>query len=258
MASADHAGAIFISRKVMELLEKIARALTRRPKLVVTIAVALLIPSLLGAACTRINYDILSYLPQDVDSAKGEALLEEPFHMAATTMLIVEDMPPEYANRLTERIQEVPGVSGAIWVSNLVGVQLPQEMLPQDLRDIFFSENATMLIVQYEQPGASEATMKAIDQVRALCNEHCFLAGFSVFIRDTRDLITQEMPLYVIMAVFLSAIAMCAMMESWLLPVALLLSIGLAVLYNFGTNIFLGQISFITQAISAVLQLSSE
>ncbi len=237
------------------MLEKIARALTRKPKLVVTIAVLLLIPSILGAAATRINYDILSYLPQDLDSARGEALLEEPFHMAATTMLIVEDMPPDYCNRLVQEVEKVPGVSGAIWVSNLIGIQFPEEMLPTDLRDVFFSGDATMMIVQYEQPGASEATMDAIDQVRALCNKHCFLAGFSVFTKDTRDLITKEMPLYVVMAVFLSAIAMCCMMESWLLPLALLMSIGLAVLYNFGTNIVLGQISFITQAIAAVLQL---
>ncbi len=237
------------------MLEKIARALTRKPKLVVTIAVLLLIPSVIGAACTRINYDILSYLPQDLDSAKGEALLEEPFQMAATTMLIVEDMPPEYANHLVQEVEKVPGVSGAIWVSNLIGIQFPQEMLPEDLREIFFSGSSTMMIVQYDQPGASEATMEAIDDVRALCNEHCFLAGFSVFIRDTRALITKEMPLYVVMAVFLSIIAMCLMMDAWLLPVALLISIGLAVLYNFGTNIFLGQISFITQAIAAVLQL---
>lgn len=237
------------------MLERIAHVLTRKPKVVVTIAVLLLIPSLLGAAFTPINYDILSYLPQDLDSAKGEALLEEPFHMAATTMLIVEDMPPEYANRLVEQVQEVPGVSSALWISNLVGLQIPQEMLPQDLRDVFFSGNATMMIVQYDQPGASEATMKAIEKVRGLCNKNCFLAGFSVFTKDTKDLITKEMPLYILVAVALSALAMCVMMDSWLLPVALLLSIGLAVLYNFGTNIFLGQISFITQAIAAVLQL---
>lgn len=237
------------------MLERIAHALTRKPKLIVTIAVALLIPSLLGAAFTPINYDILSYLPQDLDSAKGEALLEDPFQMAATTMLIVEDMPPEYANRLVEQVREVPGVSSALWLSNLVGVQLPQEMLPQELRDVFFSENSTMMIVQYDQPGASEATMTAIEKVRGLCNQNCFLAGFSVFTKDTRDLITKEMPLYILVAVALSAVAMCVMMDSWLLPVALLLSIGLAVLYNFGTNIFLGQISFITQAIAAVLQL---
>lgn len=244
-----------ILRKVIELLEKIARALTRKPKLVVTLAVLLLIPSLLGAAATRINYDILSYLPQDLESAQGEALLEEPFHMAATTMLIVEDMPPEYTQRLTRQIEEVPGASGVLWLSDLVGIQIPESMLPEDLRDVFFSDTATMMIVQYDQPGASDATMAAIDSVRSLCNQNCFLAGFSVFIKDTADLLAEEMPRYVLVAVFLSAVAMCVMMDSWLLPVALLMSIGLAILYNAGTNVFLGQISFITQAVSAVLQL---
>lgn len=245
----------FLFRKVTIVLEKIAHKLTRKPKLVVFIAVLLLIPSILGAALTRINYDILSYLPQDLDSAKGEALLENPFHMAATTMLIVEDMPPEYTNQLQKEVEQVPGVSSAVWVSSLIGIQVPEEMIPQDVRDIFFSGDATMMIVQYDQPGASEATMKSIEQVRGLCNKNCFLAGFSVFIKDTKDLISQEMPLYVLMAVALSMVAMCLMMESWLLPVALMLSIGLAVIYNFGTNIFKGEISFITQAIAAVLQL---
>ncbi|MDB7860558.1 efflux RND transporter permease subunit [Intestinimonas butyriciproducens] len=237
------------------MLEKISRALTRKPKLVVLVAVLLLIPSVLGAAMTRINYDILSYLPQDLDSAKGEALLEEPFHMAATTMLIVEGMPPAYTHQLQKEVEQVPGVSNAIWLSSLVGIQIPEEMLPEDIRDIFFSGDATMMIVQYEQPGASEATMKSIEQVRSLCNKNCFLAGFSVFIKDTKDLISKEMPLYVVMAAVLSIIAMCVTMESWLLPVALMLSIGLAILYNFGSNILLGEISFITQAIAAVLQL---
>ncbi len=244
-----------LSRKVIELLEKIAHKLTRNPKLVVTVAVALLIPSILGYFGTRVNYDILTYLPQELDSVKGEALLEEPFHMAATTMLIVEDMPPQYTNRLLEQVKEVPGVSGAIWISNMAGIQIPKEMIPEDLRDVFFSGKATMMIVQYDQAGASGSTMNAIAQVRRLCNEKCFLAGFSVFIKDTKDLVIKEMPLYVLMAVALSMAAMCLMMDSWLLPVALLLSIGLAVLYNFGTNIIFGEISFITQAIAAVLQL---
>ena len=237
------------------MLETIAHKLTRRPKLVIAIALLLLIPSILGAAFTRVNYDILSYLPQDLDSAKGEALLEEPFHMAATTMLIVEGMPPEYTHQLQQQVEQVPGVSNVIWLSSLVGIQVPTELLPDDIRDIFFSGDATMMIVQYDQPGASNATMKSIQQVRNLCNKNCFLAGFSVFIKDTKDLISQEMPLYVLMAATLSILAMCLTMSSWLLPVALMVSIGLAVLYNFGTNIFMGQISFVTQAIAAVLQL---
>lgn len=237
------------------MLQKIAHVLTRKPKLVATIAVLLLIPSFLGAAATRVNYDILSYLPEELDSVQGEALLEDPFQMAATTMLIVEDMPPEYSNQLVAEVKEVPGVSNVIWLSNLIGIQFPTEMLPEDLRDIFFSGDATMMIVQYDSPGASERTMNAIDDVRHLCNQKCFLAGFSVFIRDTKDLISREMPLYILVAVALSIVAMGLTMESSLLPVALLLSIGLAILYNFGTNILLGEISFITQAIAAVLQL---
>jgi len=240
---------------VIPLLEKIAHHLTRKPKRVILIAVLMLIPSVLGAALTRINYDILSYIPQDMDSAKGEALLEDPFQMAATTMLIVEGMPPEYTHQLQQQVEQVPGVSSAIWLSSLAGIQFPQEMMPESIRDVFFSGDSTMMIVQYDKPGASGETMQAIDQVRALCNQKCFLAGFSVFIRDTKSLISKEMPLYVVMAAVLSTIAMCVTMESWLLPVALMLSIGLAILYNFGSNLFMGEISFITQAIAAVLQL---
>ena len=218
-------------------------------------AMALLMVCLAGAAATRINYDILTYLPPDLDSSQGEKLLEEPFHMAATTMLIVEEMPPEYTNQLCKDIQEVPGVSSALWISSAAGIQIPKDFLPTELRDMFFSGDATMLIVQYENPGASEETMAAIDEVRHLCNQKCFLAGFSVVIKDTKDLVDQELPLYVGLAVLLSLLVMAATMESWLLPVAFLLSIGMAILYNFGTNIFLGQISYITQAIAAVLQL---
>ena len=190
------------------MLEKIARGLTRKPRLVVLAAVLLLIPSVLGSAATRINYDILTYLPPDLDSSRGEQLLEEPFHMAATTMLIVEDMPPAYTDQLRREIEQVPGVSSATWVSSLVGIQIPTEMIPEDLRDIFFSGDSTMMIVQYDMPGASEQTMEAIGQVRRLCNERCFLAGFSVLIKDTKELVDQELPLYILLAVALSFVAM--------------------------------------------------
>ena len=237
------------------MLEKIAHQLTRKPKLVLFVAAILLAFCVVGAVATKINYDILTYLPPELDSSQGERLLEDPFQMAATTMLIVEDMPPEYANDLCRRVEQVPGVSSALWISSVAGIQIPQDFLPEDLRDLFFSGDATMMIVQYEYPGASEQTMEAIDQVRSLCNQRCFLAGFSVVIKDTKDLVDGELPLYVGLAVLLSLVVMCAAMESWLLPGAFLLSIGVAILYNFGTNIFLGEISYITQAIAAVLQL---
>jgi len=234
---------------------KIACALTRKPKLVVTIAVLLLIPSLLGAAATRIDYDILTYLPSELDSTRGEALLEEPFKSAATTMLIVENMPPSYTNQLKKEIEKVPGVSNVIWLSNLVGIQVPTSMFTEELREKFYSSGSTIMIIQYDMPGASERTMEAIDQIRKLVNKKCFLSGFSVLIKDTKDLVDSELPVYVALAVILSYIAMSLTMDSWLLPVALLLSTGLAIFYNMGTNIFLGQISYITNAIAAVLQL---
>ena len=237
------------------MLDKIANKLTRRPKLVALIALLLLIPSALGFLGTRVNYDILSYLPEDLGSVQGERLLEEPFHDAATSMLIVEGMPAAYTNDLVNAIKKVEGVSNAVWLSNAVGVQIPISFIPPALRDMFFADNSTMMIIQYEKAGASEETMEAIREVRSLCNEKCFLAGFSVVIKDTKDLVDRELPVYVGLAVLLSLLAMSLTMESVVLPFVFLLSIGIAILYNFGTNILLGEISYITQAIAAVLQL---
>lgn len=237
------------------MLEKIAHSLSRKPKLVAVIAVALLIPSAIGYAATRVNYDILTYLPQDLESAQGMNLLEEPFQMAATSMLIVEDMPAGYTNSLINAIKDVPGVSTAVWISNMVGIQIPTDMIPASFRDLFFSGEGTMMIIQYEKAGASEETMNAISEIRSICNEKCFLAGFSVVIKDTRDLVDKELPIFVGLAVVLALAAMLLTMESTVLPFVLLANIGLAVLYNFGTNVFLGEISYITKAIAAVLQL---
>lgn len=237
------------------LIEKIARAITRKPKLVVLIALLLLIPSVLGYMETRVNYDILTYLPEELASSQGMDLLQEPFHMAATSMLIVEDMPSGYTNQLINEIKEVPGVSNALWLSNVVGVQIPVDMIPAEYRDMFFSGEGTMMIIQYEKAGASEETMNAIQQIRSICSEKCFLAGFSVVIKDTKDLVNKELPVFVALAVALSLLAMMATMEATLLPLLLLINIGIAIVYNFGSNIVLGEISYITQAIAAVLQL---
>jgi predicted RND superfamily exporter protein len=237
------------------VIKKIAHGLTRKPRLVVAIALLLLIPSILASLSTRINYDILTYLPEDLESSQGEKLLEEPFQMAATSMLVVEDMPADYTNRLLEQIEDVPGVSHAVWISNLVGIQIPTDFIPANMRDMFYSGKATMMIIQYSQAGASDETMHAIRDIRSLCNKQCFLAGFSVVIKDTKDLVDRELPVYVGLAVALSLAAMLLTLESTVLPAAFLLCIGLAVLYNFGTNLFMGQISYITKAIAGVLQL---
>lgn len=237
------------------LIQKVAHRLTRKPKLVALIALLMLIPAGLGFVATRINYDILSYLPQDLPSSQGEQLLEEPFKMAATSMLVVEDMPAGYTNDLLNAIQEIDGVSNAVWLSNMVGIQIPTDMIPASLRDVFFSDGSTMMIIQYDHPGASDETMEAIDQVRKVCNEKCFLAGFSVVIRDTRALMDKELPVFVGLAVVLALIAMSLTLESTVLPFVFIVSIGLAIIYNFGSNVFLGEISYITKAIAAVLQL---
>ena len=237
------------------MLEKIAKWLTRKPKLVAMMAVLMLIPAAIGYISTRINYDILSYLPEDLESSHGEKLLEEPFKMAATSMLVVEDMPAGYTNSLINEIKEIPGVSNAIWISNLMGVQIPTDMIPANFRDMFFAGDATMMIIQYSHPGASDETMECIEQVRKICNEKCFLAGFSVVIKDTRDLMDSELPMFVGLAVLMALCAMLLTLESTVLPFIFLASIGLAVIYNMGTNIFLGEISYITKAIAAVLQL---
>ena len=237
------------------MIEKLARILTRKPVVVAVIAAAMLLPSVLGMAATRINYDILTYLPEELESVQGERLLEEPFQMAATSMLIVEGMPAAYSSELINEIKQIDGVSNAVGFSNIVGAQIPVDMIPAEYRDMLFSGDATMMIVQYSYPGASDETMNAIDQVRALCNAKCFLAGFSVVIKDTKELIDQQLPIFVSLAVVMAFAAMMLTMESTVLPIMLLLNIGMAVLYNFGTNIFLGEISYITQAIAAVLQL---
>ena len=237
------------------MLQKIAHLLTRKPKKVVMIALLLMLPSLLGYIGTRVNYDILSYLPQDLPASRGEQLLEEPFHMAATSMLIVEGMPAGYSDRLVNEIKALPGVSNALWISNLMGIQMPVRMIPENFRDMFFSGNSTMMIIQYKNSGASDETIEAIEQIRALCNERCFLAGFSVVSKDLQDIMARDLPMFVGCAVLLGLAALMVCLESTVLPFVLIISIAISVVYNMGSNIFLGEISFITKAIAAVLQL---
>jgi len=237
------------------LLKKIAHALTRRPKLVVFIAVLLMIPSFIGAAATKVNYDLLTYLPPETNSSKGEKLLEEPFHNAATSMLIVQNMPPAYTNNLRKSIEKIPGVTHALWISSMAGIQVPKDMIPEKIRKAFYSGNSTMMVIQFQSPGASEETMQAIQKIRTTCNKNCMLAGAAGIVKDTKDLLDQELPQYILLAIILSLIAMSFSMNSWLLPVTFLLDIGMAVVYNFGTNFFLGQISYITMAIAGILQL---
>ena len=240
------------------VIGRFAWALTRTPKTIIFFAVLLLVPSFYGVIRTNVNYDILSYLPQQLESSQGQRVLEDTFQSAATAMLVVEGMPARDVERLRDDIEEIPNVKDAMWISNLVDITFPKQMLPDDIKEIFYSEKAkdsTMVIVRFEHPGASPETMEAIDRIRARADERCFLAGVSVFLKDTKDLVEQEMPLYTVLAVIFSILAMSVTMESVVLPFVFILGIGFAVAYNFGTNVFLGQVSYITKAIAAILQL---
>ena len=240
------------------LIKRFARLLTRAPKTVLFLALLMLLPSLYGAINTRVNYDILSYLPDDLDSTRGQAVLEDTFHSAATAMLVIEGMPSRDVESLRDAIGEIPNVSSALWLSNIADISVPKDILPDAIKDVFYSKNtpdATMMIIQFDHPGASNETLKAIDDIRALCDKRCFLAGVSIFLKDTKDLVEQEMPFYTVLAVVFSIAAMLFTMESTVLPFVFIIGIGFAVAYNFGTNLFLGEISYITKAIAAILQL---
>lgn len=240
------------------MLEKLAHLVTRKPKIVVAIALALLIPSALGYVATRVNFDVLSYIPQELDSVKGEELLEDPFSMAATAQLIVEDMPADYVAQLQNAIEEIDGVSKVLSSAGTLGSQLPQSMIPQELTDMFYAKNnpnSTQMMIFFDNPAASDETMEAIGQIRQVTSEKCFLAGFSIMITDMKETVDGEMPQYILLAVMLAIAAMTVMMESWVLPLAIIFNIGLAILYNLGSNILFGEISFVTQALAAILQL---
>ena len=240
------------------MLDKISKFISRHSGFVVLIAILLLIPSAIGAIKTRVNYDILSYLPENLDSSKGATELEDTFHNAATTMLIVEGMPLKYTEDLRKQIEDIDGVSKAIWIDNVLDISVPKEILPDEIKNIFFSKayDSTMMIVEYDKAGASDETRTAIAEVYSICNKQCFLAGISTITDDIAKLVESEMPIYIVIAVTLSLIALFFAIESWILPLVLISGIGFAILYNLGTNIFLGEISYITKSIAAILQLA--
>ena len=237
------------------MITKLARRIVSRPKLIIAAALLLLIPSLLGFLGTKVNYDVLSYLPEDIRSVEGEKLLEDPFKAAATSMVIVEGMPAKYTGSLVRSIEEVDHVSNVLWISDLLGIQVPTGVLPKDLKENFFSDDATMMIVQVDTALSSDETMDAVAEIRRLTNEHCFVSGMSAVVQDIKELVLSEIPIYTVIAVILTLAVLLICFESPVLPFLFLNCIGLAIAYNMGTNIFLGQISYITSAIAAILQL---
>ncbi len=239
------------------MIEKMSKFIAYHPKTILLIATLLLIPSLLGYVGTKINYDILSYLPEDLDSVKGEVILDEVFGNSANAFIVVEDMEAKDVAQIKQKIADVDGVKSVTWTDTIADISIPQSMLPDVLTDVFYSSDgtATMLMVQFKNESASAETMSAIKQIKSIMNKQCFMSGMSAIMADTKDLVDKEAPIYIVIAVALALVALSFTMSSYVLPFVLLLALGYAVIYNMGTNIFLGSISYITQSIAAILQL---
>ncbi len=240
----------------METMERMARGIVKHRKLVLALAFVLLLPSLIGMAATRINYDILTYLPPELDSMVGEISLEDDFNLASTAMVTVEGLPTSQLLDMKAEMEQVPGVVQVFWLSDLLGPNIPQEMLPAAIQRAMYGESdATMMLVRFSQPAASQSTMGAVKQLKSLLRERCFMGGLSVILQDTKSLVDTEMPLYILCAVGASLLVLFLAMESTVVPLLFILGLVFPILYNFGSNYFLGQISYITQALSTVLQL---
>ena len=229
-------------------MKKIAQGIVRFRKLILTVAFLLLIPSAIGAVATRINYDILTYLPQDLDSMIGEVALEDDFHLASTGMITVEGLPTNELIAMKKDIEAVPGVTQTFWLSDVIDPSIPTEMLPADVQQFMFGKNdSTMLIVRFDAPSASDETMNAVSQIETLLRKDCFFGGMSVILQDTKALVNQEMPFYILIAVGASLLVLFLSLESTITPLLFMLGLLFPIAYNFGTNIFLGQISYITE-----------
>lgn len=236
-------------------MKKFSRFISNHDKFVVIVGILLLIPSIFGFLSTRINYDILSYLPQNLESTQGEKILDEVFSDASTGILIVDGMEGKEVDKLKEKIKKINGVSDALWLYDALDLSVPQDILPSELSDKIYSDDATMMIIKFDNSTASESTLNAIGEIKETINENCFLSGMSAIFKDTKDLSDKETPLYVGIAVLLSIVVLLLAMESSLVPIIFMISIGFGILYNMGTNILLGEISYITKALAAVLQL---
>ena len=238
-------------------MKRIAKFIAYHPKTITIIAVLLLIPAAIGYINTFVNYDILSYLPGELDSVKGENELDETFNSASMSFLVIEDMPSKDVAALKEKIAKVDNVSSVIWVNDIADISIPQEIIPQAVKDIFYSKDGkcTMMLIKYKYKAVTDETMKAIEDVRGLLNNQCFLSGMGVIMKDTRDLADSQAPIFIAIAIAIALVVMSFCMESWVEPWVLLAALCMAVVYNMGTNLIFGQISYITQCIAAILQL---
>ena len=218
-------------------------------------SILLLIPSVLGYVNTRVNYDVLTYLPEDIETMQGQDIMVEDFGTGAFSMFIVDGMEDKEIVKLKKEIEEINHVEKVLWYDSVMDISVPESMLPEELYKVFNSDTGTMMAIFFDEGTSSDGTMKAIEEIREIAGEQCFLSGMSAIVTDTKKLAEKETPLYVLIAVVLAVLVLGITMESFFVPVLFLLSIGMAILYNLGSNYFLGEISYITKALAAVLQL---
>ena len=238
-------------------MRKLALWEAKHPKTVLLAALLLLIPALIGFVCTRVNYDVLSYLPDDLPAVQGEQILDDVFHSAGISIVVVEDARAKDAAVLKKEIEQIQGVSSVIWIDTIADISVPADILPDRIREIFYSSDGTdtMMLVQYEPVEDPDETLKTISEIKTHLREKTFISGLTVIVEDTKEIANTQAPIYISIAVVLALAVMAIMMESWFQPFVILAALGIAVAYNMGTNFFLGSISFITQAVAAVLQL---
>lgn len=234
---------------------KVGKWIAKHKIFIIIVGILLLIPSCLGMAATRINYDVLSYLPDTLETVEGQDIMVDQFGMGAFSMIIVEDMELKDVSALKEKIEAVDHVKKVLWYDSVLDISVPIEMLPKDLREAFFNGDATMMIALFDNTTSSDSSMDAVTEIRKITAENCFVSGMTGIVTDIKLLALKEMPVYVVVAACLCLIVLLLAMDSLIVPVLFLLCIGVAVLYNLGSNVFLGEISYITKALTAVLQL---
>ena len=222
---------------------------------ILIISILLLIPAGLGYVNTRVNYDVLTYLPEDIETMQGQDILVKDFGTGAFSMFIVDGMEDKEVSALKAKIENVEHVQKVLWYDSLADISMPKSMIPKDVYEVFNSDTGTMMAIFFDEGTSSDGTMEAIGEIRKLAGKQCFLSGMSAIVTDTKNLAEKETPLYVLIAVILAVIVLGLTMDSYFIPLLFMLSIGMAIVYNLGSNYFFGEISYITKALAAVLQL---
>ena len=235
---------------------RFSKAVVRGRVAILILTVLLMIPAVFGMLGTRINYDMLNYLPDDMDTVIGQNALLEDFGKGAFSFVVVENMPEKDVAALQEKLESVEHVETVLWYNSLMDTSIPMQLLPDKLYDAFNTGDATMMAVFFDTATSADETMDAIREIRSIAGKQCFVSGMSALVTDLKDLCEQEEPIYVAIAVVLACVAMMVFLDSWLIPFVFLASIGAAILLNLGSNWFMGEISYITKALSAVLQLA--